>query len=97
MDTPTLVLIAIVLATFAIFGPKPNFKKEKQPKTIKVKQVEHAPALPPLVPESRLGTYASQYAAGRAPSPLQTRAARPAPQFALAGEKAPLPHEFSRQ
>ena len=96
MDTPTLVLIAIVLATFALFGPRPNFKKEKQPKPIKVKQVERVSALPPLIPESRRGTYATTYAAGRAPSPLQTRAQRSRSQFAMAGKDAPLPHEFPR-
>lgn len=96
MDTPTIVLVAIVLATFAIFGPRPNFKREKQPKPLKVKQVERVSALTPLVLENRRPASPSQYAAGRAPSPLQTRAERPAPQFSTSGEAAPLPHEFSR-
>lgn len=96
MDTPTFALLAIALATFALFGPKPSFKRDKQPKPVKIKQVEYVAPLPPLLPESRRGTYATTHAAGRAPSPLQTRAARSTAQFAFAGKEAPLPHEFSR-
>lgn len=97
MDTPTIVLVAIVLLTFAIFGPKPNFKREKQPKPIKVKRVERASSLTPIVLANRHSVYpAQQNAAARAPSPLQVRAQRSAPQFAVSGREAPLPHEFSR-
>ena len=97
MDTPTFAIIAIVLLTFAIFGPKPSFKREKQPKPIKVKRVERASSLTPIVLANRHSEYPAQTnAAARAPSPLQVRRERSAPQFALSGKEAPLPHEFSR-
>lgn len=97
MDTPTFAIVAIVLLTFAIFGPKPSFKRENQPKPIKVKRVERASVLTPIVLANRHSEYPTQpNTAARAPSPLQVRANRTTPQFAVSGQEAPLPHEFSR-
>lgn len=100
MEIGSLEIILAVVAVFVVFGPKELPRRGKKPKAIKVKHVERA-ALVPRMP--------SQFAAGRAPSPLQLRAAeRPmrtpgqaasgeTPRFA-SGERdgSPLPHEMLR-
>jgi hypothetical protein len=101
MHVTSLEIVLAVVAVFVIFGPKELPRREKKPEAIKVTERERAPSLPSLP---------SHYAAGRAPSPLQLRAAeRPMrvaigesvkgerPQFATGdGEGSPLPHELLR-
>lgn len=107
MDTPTFVLIAIVLATFAVFGPKPKFKREKQQEPFRVERVERVYARTPIALANRHSLYPAERAAARAPSPLQTRAKAaadpPRPRFRVATknenrdfQEALLPHEFPR-
>ena len=102
MQITSLEIILAVVAVFIVFGPKQLPNRSKKPAAIKVKQVERVPIVQRIP---------SEYAAGRAPSPLQVRAAdeakrrasgQPAsrdqkPQFA-AGERdaSPLPHELLR-
>lgn len=100
MEIGSLEIILAVVAVFVVFGPKELPRRDKKPEAIKVKQVERAPLVRRMP---------SQHAAGRAPSPLQLRAAeRPMrapgqaapvdrPQFA-AGDRdgSPLPHELLR-
>jgi hypothetical protein len=102
MHITSLEIILAVVAVFVVFGPKELPRREKKPSAIKVAQKERAPYVyEPKVP--------SQYAAGRAPSPLQLRAAekpmvmntatinRERPQFADGDRDAsPLPHELLR-
>jgi hypothetical protein len=94
------VIVFAVVAGFALFGPKPNFRRQAaqpQQQATKIVPME-------VVPEyvSRYAADGSIYAAGRAPSPLKLRAAErplPAPpvrQFAYANlEGSPLPHELT--
>jgi hypothetical protein len=100
MEIGSLEIILAVVAVFVVFGPKELPRRSKKPEVIKVEQVERVPLVQRMP---------SQYAAGRAPSPLQLRAAeRPMrapgqvaqnerPQFA-SGERdgSPLPHELLR-
>ncbi|MGH2958747.1 MAG: hypothetical protein ACRDKE_04020 [Solirubrobacterales bacterium] len=100
MEIGSLEIILAVVAVFVIFGPKELPRRSKKPEAIKVKQVERVPLVERMP---------AQYAAGRAPSPLQLRAAeRPLrspgqsmdnerPQFA-SGDRdgSPLPHELLR-
>lgn len=105
MDTPTLVLILVVAATFVVFGPRPKRNRKTQaPKPVKVKQVERVSSLTPLYVPSMQGEYRSTHAAARATSPVRQAQHRPTtPQFAVAtktGEGwqgAPLPHELPSQ
>ncbi|MBJ7353641.1 MAG: hypothetical protein JHC98_02355 [Thermoleophilaceae bacterium] len=101
MHITSLEIILAVVAVFVIFGPKELPRRNKKPAPIKITQRERAPYVPKAP---------SQYAAGRAPSPLQLRAAeRPLrvargesvkderPQFAAGDSDAsPLPHELLR-
>lgn len=100
MEIGSLEIILAVIAVFVVFGPKELPRRNKKPEAIKVEQVERVPLVQRMP---------SQHAAGRAPSPLQLRAAeRPMrtpgqpvqnerPQFA-SGERdgSPLPHELLR-
>lgn len=101
MHVTSLEIILAVVAVFVVFGPKELPRRGKKPEAIKVTERERAPIVQRMP---------SQYAAGRAPSPLQLRAAeRPMrvargesvkderPQFAT-GERdaSPLPHEMLR-
>ncbi|MBI2690879.1 MAG: hypothetical protein HYX29_02865 [Solirubrobacterales bacterium] len=100
MEIGSLEIILAVVAVFVVFGPKELPHRAKKPQAVKVKQVERVPLVQRMP---------SQHAAGRAPSPLQLRAAeRPLrtpgqaasderPQFA-AGDRdgSPLPHELLR-
>lgn len=105
MDTPTLVLILVVAATFVVFGPRPKrSRKSPAPKPVKVKQVERVSSLTPLYVPSIQGEYRSTRAAARATSPLrQNQHESAAPQFAVASKSgegwqgAPLPHELPSQ
>lgn len=100
MEIGSLEIILAVVAVFVVFGPKELPRRNKKPAAIKVKQVERASLVPRLP---------SQYAAGRAPSPLQLRSAeRPMrdtvqtasdgrPRFASGDpDGSPLPHEMLR-
>lgn len=110
MDVTPLHIILAVVAVFLIFGPKRLPKREpkaQSTKSIKVAR-ERANARPaqPILPSGP--TFGPNYAAGRAPSPLQLRAAeRPLPplgqpegarpQFSKTDtEGSPLPHEMLR-
>jgi hypothetical protein len=96
MHVTSLEIVLAVVAVFVIFGPKKLPGRSSSPAPIKVQQVERVP-LTPRMP--------SQYAAGRAPSPLKLRAAeRP---FTMTEQKkrqfapdnsegSPLPHELLR-
>jgi hypothetical protein len=100
MHVTSLEIILAVVAVFVVFGPKELPKRNRRPEAIKIKNVERAPI-------DLRGP--SEYAAGRAPSPLQLRAAEnpmrspgqvsasKRPQFA-AGDRdgSPLPHELLR-
>lgn len=104
MDTPTLVLILVVVATFVVFGPRPKFNRRTQaPKPVKVKRVERVSSLAPLYVPTMQGEYRSTHAAARATSPMRQRAQAQAPQFAVADQDgagwrgAPLPHELPSQ
>lgn len=100
MHVTSLEIILAVVAVFVVFGPKELPRRNKKPAAIKVAQRERAPIVQRIPP---------QYAAGRAPSPLQLRAAeRPMrapgqvvaserPQFAAGDlDGSPLPHELLR-
>lgn len=101
MHVTSLEIILAVVAVFVIFGPKELPRRHKKSAAVKVAERERVPIVQ-RVP--------SQYAAGRAPSPLQLRAAeRPLrvargesikderPQFAAGDSDAsPLPHEMLR-
>lgn len=105
MQVTELEIILAVVAVFIVFGPKKLPKRQKREQAIKVEKerVNVRPA-PPVQPAVAPFTYA----AGRAPSPLQLRAAeRPLPaygqtdqtrpQFANKDvEGSPLPHEMLR-
>ena len=100
MQITSLEIILAVVAVFVVFGPKELPRRNKKPQPMKVAQRERAPIVHRMP---------SQYAAGRAPSPLQLRpaadpmratgqdAASERPQFA-AGDRdgSPLPHELLR-
>ena len=87
MQVTSLEIVLAVVAVFVVFGPKELPRRNKKPTPIKVEQRERATYVPPAP---------SQYAAGRAPSPLQLRAAE-RPQFAAGDlEGSPLPHELLR-
>lgn len=100
MEIGSLEIILAVVAVFVVFGPKELPRRHKKPQAVKVKPVERVPLVERMP---------SQHAAGRAPSPLQLRAAeRPMrmdgradpnqrPQFASGDRDAsPLPHELLR-
>jgi hypothetical protein len=99
MHVTSLEIILAVVAVFLVFGPKELPRREKK-QVVKVKQREWADYNAPVPGPS-------QYAAGRAPSPLQLRAAekplqlgeldKKRPQFAAGDRDAsPLPHELLR-
>ena len=100
MHITSLEIILAVVAVFVVFGPKELPRRDKKPQTIKVAQRERAPLVQRMP---------SQYAAGRAPSPMQMRAAQDPmrapgqlgaterPQFAEGDrDGSPLPHELLR-
>lgn len=104
MHVTSLEIILAVVAVFIVFGPKRLPERQPKEKAIKAQKerVNVRPA-PPVQPAVAPFTYA----AGRAPSPLQLRAAeRPLrpygqdqtrPQFASKDvEGSPLPHEMLR-
>lgn len=107
MDVTPLHIILAVLAVFIIFGPKrlPGRKHEEASVKVAKERVNVRPAQPILRAEPDFG---HGHAAGRAPSPLQLRAAeRPLPplgqpegarpQFSKTDtEGSPLPHEMLR-
>lgn len=105
MDTPTLILILVVVATFVVFGPRPKRNRAPQaPKAVKVKRVERVSSMTPLYVPDMQGEYRSTHAAARATSPLRSDQYKPsAPQFAVAAKDgegwqgAPLPHELPSQ
>lgn len=92
------IIIFAVVASFVVFGPKPNFRRnaaQAQPEAVVLGDLDN---VPPYV--SRYAEDGTKYAAGRAPSPLKLRAAarplRPALQFAIADlDGSPLPHELT--
>jgi hypothetical protein len=100
MHVTSLEIILAVVAVFVVFGPKELPQRNKKPQAIKLAERERVPLVQRMP---------SQYAAGRAPSPLQLRAAeRPMrtpgqvaapdrPQFADGDrDGSPLPHELLR-
>jgi hypothetical protein len=99
MHVTSLEIILAVIAVFVVFGPKELPGRKKQPQTARAVKVERERV--PIRPLQPIAASPSQFAAGRAPSPLQLRAAeRPMnrePQFAH-GDKdgSPLPHELLR-
>lgn len=106
MHVTSLEIILAVVAVFIVFGPK-RLPERSQPREKAIKmEKERVNVRPGVPPQPALAPHT--YAAGRAPSPLQLRAAerplRPAgqvdetrPQFATKDvEGSPLPHEMLR-
>jgi hypothetical protein len=98
MHVTSLEIILAVVAVFIVFGPKDLPRRKRQTEAVKLDRRERAPIVPRLP---------SQFAAGRAPSPLQVRsfdaphqtreasADADRPQFAAgSGEGSLLPHEL---
>jgi hypothetical protein len=100
MQVTTLEIVLAVVAVFIIFGPKRLPKLGGRERAIKVE-----PMRVPIRPTDHVPQAAPHtFAAGRAPSPLQQRAAgfdfqsrERKPQFAYGEQDAsPLPHEMLR-
>jgi hypothetical protein len=99
MHVTSLEIILAVVAVFVVFGPKELPGRKQKSQATKAVRVEKERV--PVRPLQPIVASPSQFAAGRAPSPLQLRdAERPMkrePQFAH-GDKdgSPLPHELLR-